>query len=69
MKREVVESSAVDRVGYDEKRHILEIEYTGGRVYQYFDVPPMVYRQLRKAPSIGAFVNEEIIGAYQYMPL
>src|SRR5436190_14082017 len=39
MKREVVESSAVDRVGYDEKRHILEIEYKGGHVYHYFDVP------------------------------
>ena len=69
MKRIPVDSSVVNRVGYDATHQILEIEFKGGHVYQYFHVPPPVHEALRKADSIGAFVNENIKGVYQFVQL
>lgn len=57
MRRVAVESTSVASVGYDERGHVLEIEFRGGRVYRYRDVPAAVHRLLLKAPSIGEFVN------------
>ena len=57
MQRVAVESTSVASVGYDEHAHVLEIEFRGGRVYRYRDVPAAVHRLLLRAPSIGEFVN------------
>jgi hypothetical protein len=40
MDRTPVSSSNLSSVGYDPDEQILEIEFNGGRVYQYYDVPP-----------------------------
>lgn len=57
MQRVAVDSTSVASVGYDEHRHVLEIEYRGGRVYRYRAVPAAVHRLLLQAQSIGEFVN------------
>ena len=57
MRRERVRSSSVAYVGYDEAKHVLEIEFHNGNVYRYQDVPAAVYRLLLQARSIGDFVN------------
>ena len=38
MKREHVESSNIESIGYDVKTQTLEIEFLNGAIYQYFDV-------------------------------
>lgn len=43
-------------VGY--RKGTLEIEFPDGDVYQYFDVPPLVYLQFIRAESMGAFFSE-----------
>jgi hypothetical protein len=55
--RDPVTSSAIVSVGYDAESRTLEIEFTSGRVYQFFDVPESVAQALRAAPSQGAFFN------------
>lgn len=55
--RVAIDSTSVASVGYDEGARVLEIEFRGGRVYRYRDVPPAVHRLLLRAPSIGEFVN------------
>src|SRR3546814_12263788 len=55
-----VSSSAVDRVDYTAESRTLDIWYTGGDRYSYFDVPPQVYSALLSPESIGSFVNERI---------
>lgn len=60
MRRRSVESSAVESVGYDAGRRTLEVEYTGGAVYRYLDVPPRVHEQLLHEQSIGGYVNRRI---------
>ena len=52
--RSPVASSAIETVGYDEDDHVLEIEFRHGGVYEYFDVPETVYRDLVDRPLAGA---------------
>ncbi|MDB4975989.1 MAG: imidazoleglycerol-phosphate synthase [Myxococcaceae bacterium] len=60
MKRSFVRSSSVRSLGYDSASAVLEIEYGSGSVYRYAQVPEAVYRLLRRAPSVGTFVNKVI---------
>ena len=52
IERTQVRSSALRSVGYDEDSQTLEIEFTNGAVYQYFDVPPEVHHGLMAAESL-----------------
>jgi hypothetical protein len=62
-----VESSLMTGVKYDEKARELDIRFTSGKTYRYFDVPADVYIRLLGADSKGEFFNEEIRGAYEYV--
>ena len=55
-----VNSTAIARVDYVASTRTLRLEYTSGRIYVYFEVPPQVYEQLLAADSVGEFVNREI---------
>jgi len=55
-----IDSTAIARVGYDDARRVLSIEYRNGRTYDYFDVPAAVYMDLLSAASAGEFINLEI---------
>jgi hypothetical protein len=45
---------------YDPVTRTLRIVYVSGSVYDYKDVPEEVYREMKKAPSKGTYLNEEI---------
>jgi len=65
--RAAVSSSAMRSVGYDPGRQILEIEFTGGQVYQYHGVPEVVYEGLMTADSHGRYFHRHIKNAgYRY---
>lgn len=66
MERIPVTSSSIATVGYDEDSATLEIEFEGGAVYQYFDVPSAVHAELVGAGSVGAYHAQQIKGAYRY---
>lgn len=61
-----VESSNVARVGYDEQTYTLGVEFHGGEVYHYYEVPKSLFDKLCKAKSVGGFLNKEIKGQYRY---
>ena len=65
MNREPVTSSNVVSVGYDEASETLEVEFKNG-VYQYYNVPKLIYEQMMSAESIGRFLNVHIKPAYPY---
>lgn len=56
-------SSAMRSVGYSESRLVLEIEFTNGAVYQYYDVPKELHAGLMTAPSHGRYFNQQIRNA------
>ena len=61
-----VNSSTLLRIRYDEKTSTLEIEFKGGRVYQYFDVPKPIFEALLQAGSKGEFFHGQIKGQFRY---
>jgi hypothetical protein len=66
MNRTPVSSSNLSSVGYDEDRELLEIEFNGGRVYHFFDVPQKIHEELMNASSHGKYFNRNIEENYQY---
>ena len=66
MYREPVASSNLAAVGYDALQSVLEVEFRGGRIYQYFGVPGAVHRSLMGAPSKGRYLDRSVKPYYQY---
>jgi hypothetical protein len=66
MKRKPVASSTVVSLGFDPATSTLEVEFTSGFIYRYYDVPELVARRLMKAPSLGAHLNQHIRDHYRY---
>ena len=54
-------------VGYNEKRQVLEVEFQSGKIYQYLDVPPAIYKELSDAESKGQYFNSEIRDTYEFV--
>jgi hypothetical protein len=63
--RQPIASTAIAKVGYSKRRHILEIEFANSAVYRYFDVSPSVYRDLLSAESKARFYDFNIKGKYR----
>ena len=63
--RQHVDSTAIAKVGYSKRRHVLEIEFANGAIYRYLDVPPSVYRDLISAESKAQFYDFNIKGKYR----
>lgn len=66
MVRHSVSSSNLSTVGYDAQNCTLEVEFKGGNVYQYYDVPENIYLNLIRAAPIGGYLNTFIKNVYQY---
>jgi len=69
MNRVPVTSSNLVSVGYDPQNSTLEIEFSGGSIYQYFDVPQGVYDELLASSSHGQFFSAQIKGNYRFAKL
>jgi len=62
-----VSSSNIASIGYDAERHILEVKFHDGSVYQYYDVPAHLYNGLMSASSHGKYLHRFIMsGGYAY---
>jgi hypothetical protein len=69
MNRTPVASSNIASIGYDPRNLTLEVEFTDGSIYQYFDVPEAVYQEFMRAGSKGKFLHANIKGSYRYVKL
>lgn len=58
--REPVQSSALSRVGYSNRRQILEVEFANGAVYRYVEVPRSIYHGLMSAESKARYYHLKI---------
>ena len=69
MDRIPVDSSNIESIGYDIETMTLEVEFTNGNIYQYFDIPPTVHENLMRSDSKGKFLHSQIKGSYRYARL
>ena len=66
MIRDPIASSNIASAGYDELSQTLEVEFTTGAVYQYYNVDSAMFEQFMLAPSKGQFLNVYLKNAYPY---
>lgn len=66
MDRQLVASTNIASVGYDAPSETLEVEFSNGAVYQYYNVGADLYEQFMQAASKGQFLNTYIKNAYPY---
>lgn len=64
---QVVESSNVQSVAYDEPSMTLAVEYLRGGLYTYEGVGEQVYASLINSASVGRYLNDAVKGSYPYM--
>ncbi len=55
-----VHSSHLKAIGYDKQSQTLIVEFHGGRIYQYSNVPALEYQALMSAPSHGTYFDRNI---------
>ena len=63
---ETPESSNIVRYRYDEETQALEVEFKGGSIYQYFDVPSNLVEEFGMAESKGRYFGQNIRNAFRY---
>jgi len=61
-----VSSSNLAAVGYKPLAAVLTIVFRDERIYEYFDVPATVHRELMGAESPGKFFHGAIRDCYPY---
>lgn len=69
MRRRKVESSTLSSVGYQIENEVLELEFSSGAVYQYFEVPAKVHEALWNAESKRKYFNLHIRDQYECVRL
>ena len=47
----------------------LEVAFHNGTLYQYFDVPEVMFQELLHSDSVGRFLNTQIKNSYRYAKL
>ena len=61
---QAIQFSHILGIGYDEARRVLAVEFEGGAIYHYADVPIETHEQLIVAESRGVFLAKHIKGHY-----
>jgi hypothetical protein len=61
-----IESSNLASVGFDSFTNVLEIEFHGGRIYEYYNVPFSIYAGLMAAESHGKYFARHIRDKYRF---
>ena len=66
MINQMVLSSEIEWIGYEQKRSMLQVEFIAGGTYQYDNVPERIYKDFLGADSHGIFFESNIKGRYSY---
>jgi len=69
MERTAVESSQIVSIGFVPELETLEIEFKGGKVYRYFEVPGIQHTELMAAESKGKYFGQHIRGKFKFEKL
>lgn len=64
MERVNVGSTNLASVGYEVDTETLEVEFSTGRIYEYYQVPAHVHQELMSASSHGIYFNANIKNDY-----
>jgi hypothetical protein len=60
-------SSTIKSIEYDDDARELDITFTSGKTYRYFNVPLEIYAEILDAGSKGKFFNDNIKGVFAFV--
>ena len=60
------ESSKIVRFAYDVQAQVLAVEFKSGSTYNYYDIPEIIFEQMKAASSKGQFLAQQVKGSYRY---
>lgn len=66
IKMNMAKSTQMSEHGYDPKTKTLAVRFKSGGLYHYHNVPPEVYDEMQKAPSLGRFLHGTIKGRFAH---
>ncbi len=66
MVNNMVVSTEIEWIGYEDKKNMLQVEFIAGGIYQYENVPYDTYNSFLNADSHGQYFDLFIKGKYQY---
>lgn len=66
MLNQMVVSTEIKWIGYEEKQNMLQVEFIEGGIYQYSNVPKYVFEDFLNAESHGCYLEQHIKGRYPY---
>lgn len=66
MERTPIQSTLIESIAYDEREGVLEVWFTNGTHYRYFQVEPEVVEEMMAADSKGRYFNDFIREGYLY---
>ena len=61
-----VDSSTISRMAYTAERKVLTVEFKSGTRYEYFDVPPVVFEEMKGSASKGQYLAANVKGRFRY---
>lgn len=64
MRKMTVQSSAISSVGFNTD-NTLEVRFSSGGTYRYFNVPQTTVEQMLSCDSIGTFFSNNISGQFR----
>ncbi len=67
MERMTVSAAGISQVGYKIESETLEIAFSSGGVYQFFNVPSTVFDQLMSSPSKDEYYSANIGKRFPYL--
>ncbi|WP_354670850.1 KTSC domain-containing protein [Actinomadura sp. DC4] len=60
-------SSHLLAAGYDPASRTLSVQFEGGAIYEYYDVPPSIYEEMLSAqPHPWTAVNRKLRESHEY---
>lgn len=62
----LVSSSNIESVGYDEENQIMYVRFLNGTLYTYNGVPKQEYEGLLNAPSVGSYLHRNFKNVFPY---
>ncbi len=65
MTRITVDSKNIKSIGHDRETWVLEVEFNSGLIYQYQNVPRVIYAAALIAPSVGSYLYRNVISKPQ----
>jgi hypothetical protein len=60
-----VSSEAIASVGYESASCSLEVQFVGGGLYRYYEVPRAIYEELMSADSHGRYFMAHVRDRYR----